>query len=259
MDELIFLGTGGGRFTTLFQSRATGGLVLRIMGRQLHLDPGPGALLRCKECKVYPFKTSVLLATHSHLDHINDLNMMIEGMTNGATRKNGTLITTQKVLDEIVTPYHKKMVNEIVILKPGQNTAVNGLRIESVKCEHGKEEGVGFKFHTPNYTLYYTSDTRIYPGFEKNLEGVNVLIANVVRPGDNGLTYHMCTNDLISVLKNMKSKKELKLVIINHFGTMMLRAGPKKEAKRIMEETGIKTISSTDGLIVKLKQFTEKG
>jgi ribonuclease BN (tRNA processing enzyme) len=252
MDELVFLGTGGGRFTTLFQARATGGLIYKTSGVQIHIDPGPGALLRCKECKVYPFKTSVLMATHSHLDHINDLNLMIEGMTNAATRKRGTLITIKEVLNEVVTDYHKRLIKEVVILEPGQSTAVNGLKITGVKCEHGKTKSIGFKFQTPDYCFYYSGDTNIYPGFEKNLEGVDILLANVIRPGDKKLYYHTCTNDLISALKN--TKHEIKLIIINHFGTLMLREGPEKEAKRIMNETGVKTIAATDGLRVKLRK-----
>ncbi|MCJ7430619.1 hypothetical protein MUO83_05330 [Candidatus Bathyarchaeota archaeon] len=43
--DLIFLGTGGGRFVTMTQRRRTAGI--RIMGEDLnlHLDPGPGALV----------------------------------------------------------------------------------------------------------------------------------------------------------------------------------------------------------------------
>ncbi|PIU61267.1 hypothetical protein COX58_00515 [archaeon CG_4_10_14_0_2_um_filter_Archaea_38_6] len=250
MDELIFLGTGGGRFTTLFQSRATGGLIFNTSGHQIHIDPGPGALLRCRECKVYPFKTDILMATHSHIDHVNDLNMMIEGVTNAATRKRGVLVTVKEVMDEIVTDYHKNLLKEIIIVKSGMEVKINNLRVLAVKCSHLKSECVGFKFYTNNYCLYYTGDTSVYPGFEKNFEDVDFLIANVMRPDNNQLPHHMCTDDLISVLKN--SEHEIKLVIINHFGTIMLRAGAENEAARIMKETGVKTIAAADSLIVKL-------
>lgn len=253
MDELIFLGTGGGRFTTLFQERATGGLIYKIGDHQIHMDPGPGALLRCKECNVYPFKTDVLIATHPHLDHTNDLNMMIEGTTHAALKQRGTLITTQSVIDEkVVSDYHLKLLKKIILLEPEQTTTLGDLKINAVKCIHSPPGCIGLKFFTPNYCIYYTGDTSIYPGFEKNLKDVDILLANVIMPEDKGLYYHMATNDLISVIKNTKHR--LKLIIITHFGTKMLRIGPEKEAERIKEETGVETIAATDSLTIKLTE-----
>jgi phosphoribosyl 1,2-cyclic phosphodiesterase len=251
MDELVFLGTGGGRYNTLFQKRSTGGLIYKTCSHQLHIDPGPGALLRCKECNVYPFETDVLIATHHHIDHVNDLNLMIEGATHATKKKRGTLIVPKVIIDEkTVTDYHKSLLDEIIVLKAGQNTAVNGLRIQAVKCKHREPNGIGYKFYTPEYCLYYTGDTIVYPGFERNLKDVDVLIANTILPGNENLGYHLCTNDLISVIKN--SKHNLKLIITNHFGLKMLRTGPEKEASKIMKETGVKTIAATDSLIIKI-------
>ncbi len=251
MDELIFLGTGGGRHTTLFQARATGGVIYKTSGHQLHIDPGPGALLRCKECKVYPFKTDILIATHPHIDHVNDLNILIEGVTQAATKKMGTLIAPKKVIEQSITVYHKNLLKEVIEIEPEQTIRINSLIIKAVRCEHTPLTGVGFKFYTNNYCFYYTSDTSIYSGFEKKLEDVDVLLANTILPGDKKWEGHMATNDLISVIKN--SKHKLKLVILNHFGTLMLRAGPELEAQRVMIETGVKTIAAADSLIIRLK------
>ena len=91
----------------------------------------------------------------------------------------------------------------------------------------------------------------MYTGFEKNLSDVDVLIANTTRPGDKCWVGHMATNDLISVVKN--SNHNIKLIILNHFGTLMLRAGPELEAERVMKETGVKAVAATDSLTVKLK------
>ncbi|PIX31699.1 MBL fold metallo-hydrolase, partial [Candidatus Bathyarchaeota archaeon CG_4_8_14_3_um_filter_42_8] len=43
--EIIFLGTGGGRFATITQKRRTAGIRIISEGLNLHLDPGPGALV----------------------------------------------------------------------------------------------------------------------------------------------------------------------------------------------------------------------
>ncbi|MBN1923634.1 MAG: MBL fold metallo-hydrolase [Nanoarchaeota archaeon] len=250
MDELVFLGSGGGRHTMLFQSRSTAGIVYKTCNHQVHIDPGPGALLRCKECNIYPFKTDILIATHNHIDHVNDLNVLIEGMSQAAAVKKGTLVTSEEVYETCVSDYHKTLVKEVKLLKPGEAALINGLRIEAIKVQHSLPGGVGYKFHTPNYCLYYTSDTSTYPGFENNLKKVDVLIANVIRPGDKKWAGHICSDDLVSAVRN--SKHNIKLIIINHFGTLMLRADPEVEAERIMAETGVKTVAASDSLIIKL-------
>ena len=45
MIEIIFLGTGGGRFAMITQQRRTGGIRVLSGDSNLHLDPGPGALI----------------------------------------------------------------------------------------------------------------------------------------------------------------------------------------------------------------------
>ena len=44
MARLSMLGTGGGRHTTMFQARSTGGFLLDAGKSRIHMDPGPGAL-----------------------------------------------------------------------------------------------------------------------------------------------------------------------------------------------------------------------
>lgn len=251
MDEVLFLGTGGGRYTALFQERSTGGIVLKIDKHQIHLDPGPGALLRCKDCGVFPFSTDCLMASHHHLDHVNDLAMMIEGMTRATKKKRGMLITTKSVIDHTLNNYHKELVEKIVTLTPEQNTALDGIRIKAIKCVHSAEDSIGFKFYTNNYCLYYTGDTYIYPGFENNLKDVDYLIANNLFPENNSMNYHMCTNDLISALKNSTNK--IKLIILTHFDISMLRASPENEAKIVTAKTGINCVAAKDSMVVALK------
>jgi hypothetical protein len=45
MFEIVFLGTGGGRFSMITQKRRTGGLRVISEKMNVHVDPGPGALI----------------------------------------------------------------------------------------------------------------------------------------------------------------------------------------------------------------------
>ena len=51
--QLLFLGTGGGRFATIYQTRSTGGFILRD-ACTLHVDPSPGALSNMSRAGVDP-------------------------------------------------------------------------------------------------------------------------------------------------------------------------------------------------------------
>ncbi|VVB75852.1 Ribonuclease Z [Candidatus Tiddalikarchaeum anstoanum] len=252
MDSLIFLGTGGGRFVTPTQLRATGGIVYKTGNHQIHIDPGPGALLRCKECKINPFDTDIIIVTHTHIDHSNDLNIMVEAVTKSTMEKRGTLITVNSVLEEkVLSEYHRKLLGKIAILKPGETLELEGLTIEATKCKHSHEEVIGIKFKTKDYTIYLTGDTKNYPGFEKNFEGADLVIANAALPASRELPYHMSTKDLIETLKLVKDKPGK--VVITHFGHEMINLGPEVEAERIEKETGVKIEAAKDGMVLTLQ------
>ena len=50
-DEIIILGSGGGRHHVRTQYRATGGLLFKFNNIQVHIDPGPGAIVRLNQFK----------------------------------------------------------------------------------------------------------------------------------------------------------------------------------------------------------------
>ena len=55
--EIIFLGAGGGRWETISQNKGTGGFRIHTEKTKLHIDPGPGALVRMSECNISPWDT----------------------------------------------------------------------------------------------------------------------------------------------------------------------------------------------------------
>nr|WP_243687165.1 MBL fold metallo-hydrolase [Methanobacterium formicicum] len=78
-------------FATITQRRMTGGFRIDgIDGKNLHLDPGPGALVRSYQFGVNPLKLHGILVSHSHTDHYSDAEVLIEAMTRGMTRKKRT-------------------------------------------------------------------------------------------------------------------------------------------------------------------------
>ena len=69
--RLVFIGTGGGRFATIYQTRSTGGFILDD-GVRMHIDPGPGALTNMSKAGIDPALTESILISHCHPDHYSD-------------------------------------------------------------------------------------------------------------------------------------------------------------------------------------------
>ncbi|MEM2816789.1 MAG: MBL fold metallo-hydrolase, partial [Candidatus Bathyarchaeia archaeon] len=118
--ELILLGTGGGRFTTITQRRRTAGIRILGDGLNLHLDPGPGALVYSVSEGLDPQKLDAILVSHSHPDHYTDAEVLIEAMTRGMTKKRGMLVASKSVLrgnsvcESSVSKYHQQMPEKVV-------------------------------------------------------------------------------------------------------------------------------------------------
>ena len=77
-DEIVILGSGGGRHHIRTQHRATGGILYKFNKNQAHIDPGPGAIVRLNQYHEDPTNTDLFIVTHVHIDHFNDLSAIIE-------------------------------------------------------------------------------------------------------------------------------------------------------------------------------------
>ena len=98
--SVLFLGSGGARFVVARQLRASGGMWMRFGETQIHVDPGPGALVRAlthvPPCN--PRELDAIVLSHKHLDHSGDVNAMVEAMTSGGFRPRGTLLAPGRCL-----------------------------------------------------------------------------------------------------------------------------------------------------------------
>ncbi|MFH1655848.1 MAG: MBL fold metallo-hydrolase, partial [Candidatus Omnitrophota bacterium] len=100
-NYIKFLGTAGARFVMIKQLRASGGIWLSHKGTNLLIDPGPGSIVKCASSKpkLDPTNLDGIILTHRHLDHANDINVMIEAMTEGGFKKKGVVFVPSDALD----------------------------------------------------------------------------------------------------------------------------------------------------------------
>jgi ribonuclease BN (tRNA processing enzyme) len=141
MTRLIFLGTGGGRFATIYQMRATAGIYLDD-GVRMHIDPGPGALVHMHRAGIDPTQTDAILISHCHPDHYTDAEILIEAMTMGGTKKRGTIIGSKSVFEGVkdfspaISSYHSKLVEHTISMVPKMRVKVGHVAIEATPSAH---------------------------------------------------------------------------------------------------------------------------
>jgi len=260
-DELVILGSGGGRHNIRTQHRATGGILYKFNGIQAHIDPGPGAIVRLNQYNEDPIKTELFIVTHVHIDHFNDLCAIIEASRENLHDKNynyhkkGTLITTKDTL-KYVSDYHQKMLERIVPFKAGDSIEYKDVKIIGTRVIHSQVEGFGVIFKLKNYSIGFSSDTKVFEGFSEQFSGVDILVLNLLRPDSITCKRHLCTDEVIPYLNNIKPP--LRGLVITHFGSYMDSTFSSKnfvpnQIEKIRDKTNIpNVVAAEDGLKIKI-------
>jgi phosphoribosyl 1,2-cyclic phosphodiesterase len=249
--EVIFLGTGGGRFTTITQKRRTGGIRIISNRLNLHIDPGPGALIYSLEAGLNPQKLNAVLVSHRHPDHYSDAEILVEAMTRGMLKKRGLLAAPPNVLlgnteaGPVISTYHQKMTEKTITVKPGVNFRIGDTKVATTEAKHTDPEAVGFRIKIPEVgTIGYTADTEYFEGIEEEYMGARALIISVMRPLGSPWIGHMTPEEAIKIVNAVKPE----IAVATHFGMKMLYSGPNYEVKLIEEKTGVPTVAAFDGM-----------
>ena len=117
------------------------------------------------------------------------------------------------------------------------------------------------RFDLKDYSLAFTSDTKVFDGFSQQFSGVNVLVLNLLRPDSITCKRHVCTDEVIPYLN--KIEPQLDGLIITHFGSYM--DGPRSpknlvpsQVKKLKNLTNIKNvIAAEDGLKIKIEELLQ--
>lgn len=257
--EIIFLGTGGGRINLLKQIRLTGGFRINSKSANIHVDPGPGALINSVKAKQNIFDLDTVIVSHNHIDHSNDAGLLIEAMSDHALKNGGILIASENSLgtttpDHVISKFHQKLVLENYTAKWSEKKMFKTKKknsyfeIEIIKTDHGDRTGFGFKISVDGKAIGYTSDTGLFDGMPSLYKGCDALVLNCLKLKPDNFNKHLSVDDSIELLKVAKPK----LAILNHMGTHIIEAGPELIAKRIEKESGVKTVAAKDFQILEI-------
>lgn len=254
-DAIKFLGTAGARFVVARQLRSSAGTFLRLSGKNIILDPGPGTLVRMAKSRpgIDVTKLDAIILTHAHIDHSNDVNVLIDAMSEGGFKKRGVLFAPGECLegdDPVVLRYHRSFLNDIVTLEPERSYSFDGVRFStSMAHDHGSET-YGISFDYEGRKISFMVDTRFFPELLESYAGSDILVMNLVRlkPHESGAVLHLCLDDAREILSAIRPRK----AVLTHFGMTMIRAKPWVIAAQLSEELGIDVTAASDGMVLEL-------
>ncbi len=247
-NQLIFLGTGGGRFTVFNQIRKSGGIWFKLNDKLFAIDPGPGALVEAIKHKLYPNRLSGIFLSHRHLDHCADINSVIESMTEGGHKKRGTVLAPYEAteIDPVILRYNRKNFT-LINQKEFSTYEVDRVKIETKAKHLHTTETYGAVFSFNNYSFAFIPDTLYFDELPK-IYRADIVIMNTVFHHKRAGFKHLSSDDVYIFLEQFKPKK----LIITHFGLSFLRDKPWDVAKKISSETGCDVVAAYDGMVVDL-------
>jgi ribonuclease BN (tRNA processing enzyme) len=253
MTMVTFLGTGGGRFATIYQARATGGIYIED-SRNLHIDPGPGALVRMRSVGIDPLRTHAILVSHCHPDHYMDTEILIEAMTEGGVRKQGVLIGSRSVIEgdgdfgPAISGYHQSMPKSVKVMQAFSKATLKPIEISATPSAHSDTSSVGFRIQTAQGMISYVSDTQLVEQVIKSHKKCRLLIACVTRPLGQRIPHHLSTEDAGYLIEKIKPE----MAVITHFGMRVIQENPETQASWIEEVSGVRTVAARDFMTVDL-------
>lgn len=254
-DYIKFMGTAGARFVVSRQLRASGGLWFALGGEQILVDPGPGSLVKCLSSRprMNPAGLSGIILTHRHLDHSNDVNVMIEAMSDGGRSRNGYLYGPRDTFegsDPVIQRYLRPFLEETAYLQAGGEYRRPSFILKTPVKHLHPVETYGLQFLMPYGNISLIADTAFFPELIEHYRGADILILNVVIYQDSVTQkiYHLSYDEAKILIREIKPA----LAILTHFGLSMLQEKPHQLARTLQEELKIRVVAASDGLRVPL-------
>jgi phosphoribosyl 1,2-cyclic phosphodiesterase len=223
---------------------------MRFGDTQIHVDPGPGALVRALDSvpPCVPSELDAIVLSHKHIDHSNDVNIMIEAMTAGGFRPRGAVLAPRDAFEgePVILPYAARFVPTHYVLEERSGPyAVGDVAVTtSIRHRHAVET-YGLHFSWNGTTVSYLPCGRF---FEEQIADYaahkpDVLIVNVLFHRETLRADHLTLEDARALIAGIRPR----VAILTHFGTAMLERGPAAVAESLEDDLGLRVYAARDG------------
>lgn len=246
--KLKFLGTGGGRYVTAEQRRKTAGIIVSTEETQIHIDPGPGALVYTHQ-EDKSEDTEAVLVSHAHPDHSNDVEPIIEMMTEaykhpGAVFANETCLSGYSDIEKVISNYHQGLCGTVNQLEEDSEFEFKDLKVRSQQMFHSDPKTQGFTLETDKKKIGFWTDTEFSEELLDFYGGCDTMIIYCTRPKGEGIRNHTSVSDIPEIVE----KVEPGTVIVTHFGYKFLESDLEEQKNWLKEECESKIIFAEDGM-----------
>src|SRR5437879_2373390 len=244
--KLTFMGTAGARFMVAKQVAASGGLYIEEGDTRMSLDPGPGAIVQYAQRGIDLTTLDAIVVSHRHLDHAGDLNVMVEGMTDGGFAHRGMVFCPSDALDDdpVMLKYLRRFPREIVRLAPETSYTVGDIAFTTSGRHVHQVETYGFRFGN---RLGWVTDSAYYDGIAEQ-HRADVMVLHTILLHCRPDLPHLCVADVERIIRDA----EPKLAFLTHYGMTVWRADPAAIAADLTQRTGVEVRAATDGLSIEL-------
>ena len=246
-DYIKFLGTAGARFVMIKQLRASGGLWVSSGESNILIDPGPGSIVRCASSrpKLDPGTLNAIILTHRHLDHANDINVMIEAMTEGGFKKRGVVFCPADALGDnsVILKHAAGFPEKIQIIEASHSYQAGDFNFTTSMRHIHPCETYGLKFNIKQTSVGLISDTIYFPGLADFYKTDVLIIAVVFYEPRQGID-HLSLKEAEMIIAELKPRK----AVLTHFGMTMLKAKPLLQAEKLSKAFGVEVVAAYDGM-----------
>lgn len=247
--KLKFLGTGGGRYVTAEQRRRTAGIIVETEETQIHIDPGPGALVYTHERLDSPEDTEAVLVSHAHPDHSNDAESVIEMTTEaykhpGAVFANESCLSGYSDIEKTISNYHQGLCKTVKQLDEGSKFEFKDLTIESQQMFHSDPKTQGFTLETEEKKIGFWTDTEFSEELLEFYTGCDTMVIYCTRPKGKDIADHTSVGDIPDILEAVQPGT----AIITHFGYAFLDSDIEEQKKWLKDRCEAKIIFAEDGM-----------
>lgn len=240
------MGTAGARFMVAKQVAASGGLFIEDGQTRISLDPGPGAIVQYAKREIDLTTLDAIVVSHRHLDHVGDVNVMIEAMTDGGFQHRGRVFCPSDALDDdpVILKYVRRFPEEIVRLQPETNYSVNTISFSTSPRHVHQCETYGFRFGD---RLGWVTDSQYYDGIAEQ-HRADVMVIHTVLMECRSHLPHLCVDDAERII----AEAQPKIAYLTHYGMTVWRARPHDIAAGMSQRLGLDVRAAVDGLSIDL-------
>jgi len=244
--KLTFMGTAGARFMVARQVAASGGLFLEDGDTRISLDPGPGAIVQYAQRGIDLTTLDAIVVSHRHLDHAGDLNVMVEGMTDGGFANRGAVYCPADALDDdpVMLKYLRRFPREIVRLTPATSYTVGSVTFTTSAKHVHQVETYGFRFGN---RLGWVTDSAYYDGIAEQ-HRADVMVLHTILLHCRPDLPHLCVADVERIIRDARPR----LALLTHYGMTVWKANPTELAADMSQRLGIDVQAARDGMSIDL-------